>query len=189
MWGHQFESYTCCLFFQVGVRNQHLVNRAVKTLYHIYDVAFLSSSSSPPTNVSYISAETRPRRYKCGLSAPCPPKHLAFRLVSGAANVIGPKICLEDKMWDWVPIPLCSFMFSVPCCFLCSFLLFWVWFTLCCFFPLCCHNQAFMSVWGSECKYSFSLSVRHLFVFVFFCLSSFCISCCFLSARMCRCVD
>ncbi|XP_031139882.1 protein FAM3A isoform X2 [Sander lucioperca] len=30
--------------------------------------------------------------------APCPPKHLAFRLVSGAANVIGPKICLEDKM-------------------------------------------------------------------------------------------
>ncbi|KAM8830595.1 protein FAM3A [Synchiropus picturatus] len=43
-------------------------------------------------------AEIRPRRYKCGLSAPCPPKHLAFRLVSGAANVIGPKICLEDKM-------------------------------------------------------------------------------------------
>uniref|UniRef100_A0A8C5CAI5 FAM3 metabolism regulating signaling molecule A n=1 Tax=Gadus morhua TaxID=8049 RepID=A0A8C5CAI5_GADMO len=40
----------------------------------------------------------RPRRYKCGLSAPCPPKHLAFRVVSGAANVIGPKICLEDKM-------------------------------------------------------------------------------------------
>ncbi|XP_027000762.1 protein FAM3A [Tachysurus fulvidraco] len=37
-------------------------------------------------------------KYKCGLSAPCPPKHLAFRLVSGAANVIGPKFCLEDKM-------------------------------------------------------------------------------------------
>uniref|UniRef100_A0A672INT4 ILEI/PANDER domain-containing protein n=1 Tax=Salarias fasciatus TaxID=181472 RepID=A0A672INT4_SALFA len=43
-------------------------------------------------------SEPRPRKYKCGLSAPCPPKHLAFRLVSGAANVIGPKICLEDKM-------------------------------------------------------------------------------------------
>ncbi|XP_004558785.1 protein FAM3A [Maylandia zebra] len=42
--------------------------------------------------------EPHPRKYKCGLSAPCPPKHLAFRLVSGAANVIGPKICLEDKM-------------------------------------------------------------------------------------------
>lgn len=45
-----------------------------------------------------VSAELRPRKYKCGLSAPCPQKHLAFRLVSGSANVIGPKICLEDKM-------------------------------------------------------------------------------------------
>ncbi|KAG7471841.1 hypothetical protein MATL_G00102320 [Megalops atlanticus] len=42
--------------------------------------------------------EPKPHRYKCGLSAPCPQKHLAFRLVSGAANVIGPKICLEDKI-------------------------------------------------------------------------------------------
>lgn len=54
---------------------------------------FFTGASEKPT-----SAELRPRKYKCGLSAPCPPKHLAFRLVSGAANVIGPKICLEDKM-------------------------------------------------------------------------------------------
>ncbi|XP_031700164.1 protein FAM3A isoform X2 [Anarrhichthys ocellatus] len=54
---------------------------------------FFSGASEKPTD-----AESRPRRFKCGLSAPCPPKHLAFRLVSGAANVIGPKICLEDKM-------------------------------------------------------------------------------------------
>ncbi|XP_056454856.1 protein FAM3A isoform X2 [Gadus chalcogrammus] len=53
---------------------------------------FFTGASEEPT------AEPRPRRYKCGLSAPCPPKHLAFRVVSGAANVIGPKICLEDKM-------------------------------------------------------------------------------------------
>ncbi|XP_067403038.1 protein FAM3A isoform X4 [Emydura macquarii macquarii] len=52
----------------------------------------LSSPENPPT------AEPRPRRYKCGLPRPCPELHLAFRLVSGAANVIGPKICLEDKM-------------------------------------------------------------------------------------------
>ncbi|XP_077577842.1 protein FAM3A [Stigmatopora nigra] len=52
-----------------------------------------NGASQEPT-----AAEVRPRRYKCGLSAACPPKHLAFRLVSGAANVIGPKICLEDKM-------------------------------------------------------------------------------------------
>uniref|UniRef100_A0A8C4VN54 ILEI/PANDER domain-containing protein n=1 Tax=Gopherus evgoodei TaxID=1825980 RepID=A0A8C4VN54_9SAUR len=31
-------------------------------------------------------------------AAPCPEQRLAFRLVSGAANVIGPKICLEDEM-------------------------------------------------------------------------------------------
>lgn len=34
------------------------------------------------------------------------------------------------------------------------------------FSPLCCHNQASESVWGAECKYSFSLSVHHLFGFV-----------------------
>ncbi|XP_006899978.1 PREDICTED: protein FAM3A [Elephantulus edwardii] len=44
------------------------------------------------------TAEPRARKYKCGLPRPCPEEHLAFRLVSGAANVIGPKICLEDKM-------------------------------------------------------------------------------------------
>ncbi|KAI4874367.1 hypothetical protein NFI96_017463 [Prochilodus magdalenae] len=53
---------------------------------------FFTGAQEEPTQ------EPRPRRFKCGLSAPCPPKHLAFRLVSGAANVIGPKICLEDKM-------------------------------------------------------------------------------------------
>ncbi|XP_013874725.1 protein FAM3A [Austrofundulus limnaeus] len=50
------------------------------------------------TKAEPTQSEQRPRKYKCGLSAPCPPKHLAFRLVSGAANVIGPKICLEDKI-------------------------------------------------------------------------------------------
>ncbi|KAF6724771.1 Protein FAM3A [Oryzias melastigma] len=53
----------------------------------------LSGASQQPT-----PGEPRPRKFKCGLSAPCPPKHLAFRLVSGAANVIAPKVCLEDQM-------------------------------------------------------------------------------------------
>ncbi|XP_054905851.1 protein FAM3A isoform X3 [Poeciliopsis prolifica] len=58
-----------------------------------------TGTKEEPTQRKYErQTEPRPRRYKCGLSAPCPPKHLAFRLVSGAANVIGPKICLEDKM-------------------------------------------------------------------------------------------
>ncbi|TEA40930.1 hypothetical protein DBR06_SOUSAS40310024 [Sousa chinensis] len=42
--------------------------------------------------------QPRARKYKCGLPQPCPEEHLAFRVVSGAANVIGPKICLEDRM-------------------------------------------------------------------------------------------
>ncbi|XP_005997358.1 protein FAM3A [Latimeria chalumnae] len=42
--------------------------------------------------------EPRPKKYKCGLPMPCPEQHFAFRITSGAANVIGPKICLEDKI-------------------------------------------------------------------------------------------
>ncbi|XP_028923833.1 protein FAM3A isoform X2 [Ornithorhynchus anatinus] len=52
----------------------------------------LANPENPP------SAEPRPRKYKCGLPQPCPEQHFAFRMVSGAANVIGPKICLEDRM-------------------------------------------------------------------------------------------
>ncbi|XP_062493926.1 protein FAM3A isoform X1 [Pezoporus occidentalis] len=52
----------------------------------------LARPEAPPT------AAPRPPRFKCGLPRPCPPAHFAFRLVSGAANVIGPKICLEDRV-------------------------------------------------------------------------------------------
>ncbi|PKK17086.1 family with sequence similarity 3, member A, partial [Columba livia] len=37
-------------------------------------------------------------RFRCGLPRPCPRSSLAFRLVSGAANVIGPRICLDGRM-------------------------------------------------------------------------------------------
>lgn len=52
-------------------------------------------------HICYHYSEPRARKYKCGLPQPCPEEHLAFRIVSGAANVIGPKICLEDKMWAY----------------------------------------------------------------------------------------
>uniref|UniRef100_A0A8C3S3P4 FAM3 metabolism regulating signaling molecule A n=1 Tax=Chelydra serpentina TaxID=8475 RepID=A0A8C3S3P4_CHESE len=60
----------------------------------------LQASAAPSGRAGARSRynKPRPRRYKCGLPQPCPELHLAFRLVSGAANVIGPKICLEDKM-------------------------------------------------------------------------------------------
>uniref|UniRef100_A0A8C0G4K4 FAM3 metabolism regulating signaling molecule A n=1 Tax=Chelonoidis abingdonii TaxID=106734 RepID=A0A8C0G4K4_CHEAB len=60
----------------------------------------LQASTAPSGRAGARSRHNkpRPRRYKCGLPQPCPEQHLAFRLISGAANVIGPKICLEDKM-------------------------------------------------------------------------------------------
>ncbi|XP_058526431.1 protein FAM3C-like [Ochotona princeps] len=41
---------------------------------------------------------TKTPRYKCGISKACPEKHFAFKMASGAANVVGPKICLEDNI-------------------------------------------------------------------------------------------
>ncbi|XP_074871182.1 protein FAM3C isoform X2 [Carettochelys insculpta] len=41
---------------------------------------------------------TKPPRYKCGISKACPEKHFAFKMASGAANVVGPKICIEDNV-------------------------------------------------------------------------------------------
>ncbi|XP_047246182.1 protein FAM3C isoform X2 [Girardinichthys multiradiatus] len=44
------------------------------------------------------SLDTKPAVHKCGLSKACPPGHFAFKLASGAANVVGPRMCLEDKL-------------------------------------------------------------------------------------------
>ncbi|XP_075967838.1 protein FAM3C [Anarhichas minor] len=51
------------------------------------------SRSMPSNEVS-----AKPVRYKCGLSKSCPLGHFAFRMASGAASVVGPRICLEDKL-------------------------------------------------------------------------------------------
>ncbi|XP_034381896.1 protein FAM3C [Cyclopterus lumpus] len=51
------------------------------------------SRSMPLNEVS-----PKPVRYKCGLSKSCPAGHFAFRMASGAASVVGPRICLEDKL-------------------------------------------------------------------------------------------
>ncbi|XP_078520625.1 protein FAM3A isoform X2 [Lissotriton helveticus] len=42
--------------------------------------------------------DAKPKRHKCGLPQACPDQHFSFRVVSGAANVIGPKLCFEDRM-------------------------------------------------------------------------------------------
>ncbi|XP_018621147.1 protein FAM3C-like [Scleropages formosus] len=52
---------------------------------------FVSSASS-------IREPSKPPQYKCRLSKPCPDRHFAFKMASGAASVVGPKICLEDNI-------------------------------------------------------------------------------------------
>ncbi|XP_032360521.1 protein FAM3C [Etheostoma spectabile] len=56
----------------------------------------LSSVISRSMPVNEVSA--KPIRYKCGLSKSCPDGHFAFKMTSGAASVVGPRICLEDKL-------------------------------------------------------------------------------------------
>ncbi|XP_020782160.1 protein FAM3C isoform X2 [Boleophthalmus pectinirostris] len=40
----------------------------------------------------------KPVKIKCGLVRECPTGHFAFKMASGAASVVGPRICLEDKI-------------------------------------------------------------------------------------------
>lgn len=45
-----------------------------------------------------VSEKTRVVKIKCDLSKPCPNNFFAFKILSGAANVVGPSICFEDHM-------------------------------------------------------------------------------------------
>ncbi|NXA37761.1 FAM3D protein, partial [Eudromia elegans] len=37
-------------------------------------------------------------QHECGNRKSCPRDHFAFRLISGAANVVGPSICFNDQI-------------------------------------------------------------------------------------------
>lgn len=39
-----------------------------------------------------------PTAVKCGLRTPCPKNDFAFKIASGAANVVGPQICFDGKI-------------------------------------------------------------------------------------------
>nr|XP_020455121.1 protein FAM3C isoform X2 [Monopterus albus] len=45
-----------------------------------------------------MNEDSKSDGYKCGLSKECPPEHFAFKIASGAATVVGPRICLEDQV-------------------------------------------------------------------------------------------
>uniref|UniRef100_A0A8C9TCV9 Protein FAM3C-like n=1 Tax=Scleropages formosus TaxID=113540 RepID=A0A8C9TCV9_SCLFO len=47
---------------------------------------------------SETSEVIKPSTYVCGRTKPCPERHFAFKMTSGAANAVGPKICLENTI-------------------------------------------------------------------------------------------
>ncbi|XP_036375563.1 protein FAM3C-like [Megalops cyprinoides] len=53
-----------------------------------YIYARLTQADPAPPTVPY---------FKCGLSKPCPEGHFAFKISSGVASAVGPRMCLEDK--------------------------------------------------------------------------------------------
>uniref|UniRef100_A0A8C3RS17 FAM3 metabolism regulating signaling molecule D n=1 Tax=Chelydra serpentina TaxID=8475 RepID=A0A8C3RS17_CHESE len=44
--------------------------------------------------------DTQPLRTKCGNQKSCPESSFAFKVISGAANVVGPSMCFENTMRD-----------------------------------------------------------------------------------------
>ena len=53
--------------------------------------SWLGATSEP------MSTPPQPR-HKCANKRDCPADHFAFRIISGAANVVGPSICFEDRI-------------------------------------------------------------------------------------------
>ncbi|KAM6986366.1 protein FAM3C [Aplochiton taeniatus] len=58
-----------------------------------FNVGNMFARSMPVEDVG-----TQLPKTKCGLTKQCPAGHLSFKMASGAANVVGPKMCLEDKI-------------------------------------------------------------------------------------------
>ncbi|XP_075886208.1 protein FAM3C [Nelusetta ayraudi] len=62
------------------------------------DIGLDSLMSRSMVQDSVMISDTKPPRNKCGLSKSCPSGHFAFKITSGAASVVGPKMCLEDRL-------------------------------------------------------------------------------------------
>lgn len=63
---------------------------------HSY-TSFSIKSIRLPRWLGSVSKES-PVKTKCDLSKPCPANFFAFKICSGAANVVGPTICFEDNV-------------------------------------------------------------------------------------------
>ncbi|XP_035886863.1 protein FAM3D isoform X3 [Phyllostomus discolor] len=72
----------------MDVRNKSVEGRNADTLNAGYCTHLNSKDPSSPGVV----------RNKCDLSKPCPNNFFAFKILSGAANVVGPSVCFEGHM-------------------------------------------------------------------------------------------
>uniref|UniRef100_A0A8C5MU04 FAM3 metabolism regulating signaling molecule C n=1 Tax=Leptobrachium leishanense TaxID=445787 RepID=A0A8C5MU04_9ANUR len=69
-------------------------------LSEVFDIKIDSSLGSLFAKSAHdtVRPVTKAPKYRCGISKICPDKHLAFKMASGAANVVGPKICVDDNI-------------------------------------------------------------------------------------------
>uniref|UniRef100_A0A8C2B3S5 Family with sequence similarity 3 member C n=1 Tax=Cyprinus carpio TaxID=7962 RepID=A0A8C2B3S5_CYPCA len=82
------------LFFLTGLLKLVVL---VSVLFVVVFLAFELLESNMNLNLGKVLASSPPR-HKCGLSKPCPEDHFAFKITSGAASVVGPKICFQDNV-------------------------------------------------------------------------------------------
>lgn len=60
--------------------------------------SFSTKNARLPRWMASSIKENKVVRHKCDLSKPCTGNKFAFRLISGAANVVGPSICFENEI-------------------------------------------------------------------------------------------
>ncbi|XP_067095561.1 protein FAM3C-like [Osmerus mordax] len=75
------------LVWRISDQHSHIHERA-RDIQHIFSVH----------EISWVPTTTPAASPKCKLSKVCPIDHFAFQITSGAADVVGPKICFEGKI-------------------------------------------------------------------------------------------
>ncbi|XP_067907722.1 protein FAM3C-like isoform X2 [Heterodontus francisci] len=75
--------------------------RGVVVLFITGLTFFLASKimdSSENLNDVKYSQDSKVKKPVCGMETPCPADQFSFRIISGAANVVGPTICFNNKI-------------------------------------------------------------------------------------------
>ncbi|XP_062057168.1 protein FAM3D [Lepus europaeus] len=71
----------------------------VTTLFFVRSyISFNMQTVRLPRWMGLVTKENQVAKTKCGLSKPCPANFFAFKISSGAANVVGPSMCFENHV-------------------------------------------------------------------------------------------